>query len=119
MSGAGDLRERIAFDKRETSSDGGGGTTTSWSEQFTVWGGFTHLRGGETVLAGRLEGRHTLVIRVRASTNTRLITSDWRARDARRGTEFAIRDVTLEPMDAGGRPARGYIDLLCESGVGA
>lgn len=112
MTGAGDLRERIAFDKRSTSSDGAGGITTGFSEQFVLWASYKHLRGGETVMAGRLEGRHTAVIRVRASVNSRLINADWRARDARTSATYAIRDVTETPD-------RKWIDLLVESGVAA
>lgn len=109
---AGPQRERIAFDKRDQSSDGGGGITTAFSEQFVLWASYTHLRGGETVIAGRLEGKHPAIIRVRASVNSRLIGTDWRARDERAGTTYAIRDVTWTPD-------RKWIDLLCESGVAA
>lgn len=110
MTGAGELRERIAFDKRSTSSNGAGGTTTAFSEQFVVWAGYTHLRGGETVMAARLDGRHPVVVRVRASTQARLVTTDWQARDKRTGVAYNIRDVTPTTD-------RAFIDFLCESGV--
>lgn len=110
--GAGDLRERVAFDRRVEREDGLGNTVDEWQEQFSVRAGYIHLRGGETVQAARLENRHPQVIRIRASSQSRQITADWRCRDARIGDVFAIRDVT-HTVD------RKWVDLLCERGVAA
>lgn len=104
--GAGRLDRRVTFQSRASSSDGYGGTVTAFADEFTVWGGFTHLRGGETVIASRLEGVHPAVIRVRASSDTEEITTDWRA--VCDGTVYAIRDVT--PVE------RMWIDILVASG---
>lgn len=104
--GAGRLDERVTFQKRGTAADGYGGMETSWSDQFTVWGGFLHLRGGETVLSARLEGVHPAVIRVRASSDTTQITTDWRA--VCDGVVYSIRDVS--PVE------RAFIDLLVAAG---
>lgn len=112
VGGAGRLRERISFAKRIDSVDGHGNQEGDWAHQFTVAGGYTHLRGGETVIASRLENRHPVVIRVRASSDTRKITADWKATDRRTNVDYAIRDVTVDPKGA-------FIDLLCESGVPA
>ena len=109
-TGAGALDQRVAFQKQGSASDAAGGTTTVFEEQFQVAAGFTHLRGGESVLAARLAGTHTQVVRVRSSSLTRTVTTDWRILDARRGTIFNIRDVT--PTDD-----RMYLDFLCQSGV--
>jgi SPP1 family predicted phage head-tail adaptor len=109
-SGAGQLYQRVAFDKETTGSDGYGGTVTGWAEQFQCRAGFTHLRGGESVMAARLEGTHSIVMRVRASTQTRAVTTDWRVRDARSGTIYNIRDIT--PSDD-----RAFLDVLVQSGV--
>lgn len=111
---AGLLTERVTLEKRLMANpdapDDFGNVVAEWIEQGTVAAQFVHLRGGESVMAGRLEGRHTQVIRVRASTLTRQVAADWRVKDARRGTEFAVRDVTPDP-------GRAFIDLLCEGGV--
>lgn len=110
---AGDLDKRVAFDQRETGNPDSpadyGNTIDEWEEQFQCRAAFIHLRGGEAVLAGRLAGRHTQVIRVRACSQTRDVTTDWRVRDARAGTVLNIRDIT--PSDD-----RGWLDILCESG---
>lgn len=118
MSGAkpsaGKLTERVTLAKRveinPDSPNDYGNTVAEWSDQGTVWAEYIHLRGSEAVLTGRLQGRHTQVIRLRASSLTRQIQTDWRVTDARSGTEFAVRDVTIEPD-------RAWISILCESGV--
>ena len=113
---AGALRERVNLSQRETQNQDApndyGNTIDAWVEQGTVATQYIHLRGSETVLAGRLAGQHTQVIRVRASALTRQVSTDWRVTDARTGQEFNVRDVTLDPR-------RRYVDLLCEAGVAA
>lgn len=110
MTGAGDLDQRAAFDKQSATSDGAGGTTTAFAEQFTRWAGFKHLRGGEAVMAGRLAGKHSLIATVRRDSSTMLIGTDWRMRDVRTGEAFNIRDITPTKD-------RAFLELLCESGV--
>jgi SPP1 family predicted phage head-tail adaptor len=107
---AGKLKERVAFDKQTGTPNGRGGTVTTWVEQFACAAQFTYLRGGETVMQGRLTGKQPLVIRVRYSASTTMrATTDWRIRDARKGTVFAIRSIV--PV------ANQWIDITCESGV--
>lgn len=110
MPGAGRLSERIAFDAVTTAADGYGGTIEGFAEQFVVWAGRKFLRGGEGVQAARLEGRQPVILTIRASSQTRVITTDWRARDTRSATVYNIRSV--EPSED-----RAFLDLLCESGV--
>lgn len=111
-TGTGDLNRRFAFDKRGAAGDGHGGTSTAFVEQFVVSAQVTAMRGGESVMQARLAGQHVQVVRVRSSSSTRLVTPTWRARDARSGAIFNIRDVT--PSED-----RAWIDFLCESGVAA
>lgn len=109
-NGAGRLKNRVAFDKRGTGSDGAGGTTTVFVEQFRRAAGFTHLRGGETVLAARLAGQHTIVVRVRADSLTRTVTTGWQVRDLGSGTVYAVRDIEIEEN-------RAFVSLTCQSGM--
>jgi head-tail adaptor len=110
--GSGQLFERVAFDERANVSDGEGNVEGEFVEQFTCRAGFTFLRGGETVIAGRLEGRQPVVVRVRSSSNTREIAPDWRMRDLRTGKEYAVRSV-IPTQD------RLFIDVAVESGTPA
>ncbi|MBD9652001.1 head-tail adaptor protein [Ensifer sp. ENS09] len=116
---AGDLYHRYAFDKREQIDDGAGNTVGRWIEQFSVRAGVINLRGGEAVMAGRLEGKHTQVVFVRASSQTRSISTDWRLRDVRTGAfvngkwtgvSYNIREITRSDD-------RQWIEVLSESGV--
>jgi SPP1 family predicted phage head-tail adaptor len=106
---AGPLRERVVFEKQSSTSDGAGGTTTAWAEQFTRWAEYIHLKNGESVMAGRLEGKHTQVVRVYAKS-ARTVTTDWRLRDKASGRVFNIRDISLSKD-------RAFLEMLCESGV--
>lgn len=107
---AGLLVLRVAFDERSEVDDGYGNTQSDWVERFQCRAAYRHLRGGESVMAGRLEGKHTQIITVRSSSQTRQIDTDWRVRDMRTGQEFNIRDVTHETD-------RQWISLLVERGV--
>ncbi|TJV20609.1 MAG: head-tail adaptor protein [Mesorhizobium sp.] len=113
---AGTLLHRVAFDKRETANPDApadyGNTVSDWVEQFACRAAFIHLRGGETVMASRLQGKHTQVIRVRSSSLTRSVSTDWRVRDTRTAITYNVRDIT--PSDD-----RQFIDILCESGTSA
>ncbi len=112
MTGAGELRERVAFDARIETDDGYGNKRGGFVERFRCSASFTPLRGGETVIASRLEGRQPVVVRIRASSATRLITADWRMRDRRTGVAYAVRSV-IETSD------RKWVDLTVESGTAA
>jgi SPP1 family predicted phage head-tail adaptor len=108
---AGDLRDRVAFDKEVAGDDTYGNTVTGFAEQFAVAAQIRFLRGTEPVIAQRLQGVQPAVITVRASADTKQVDASWRARDTRTGAIFNIRSVT--PSDD-----RAWIDLLCEAGRG-
>lgn len=110
QKGAGALIERVGFEEPVAGSDGGGGTLDGFAERFTCRAGYIHLRGGESVLAARLAGQHSQIIRVRSSSQSRAVTTDWRIVDKRAGTVFNIRDVSPTAD-------RGYVVFLCQSGV--
>lgn len=107
--GAGSLRERVAFDRRGSGSDGGGGVTTAWQERFQRRAAYVHRNSGEAVMAGRLQGKTTLIIRVRADSLTRTVTNTWRARDARTGQGYNILEAT-PTVD------RAWVDFLAQTG---
>lgn len=123
-TGAGHLFYRVAWDMRREAEDGHGNSELDFIEQFQTRAGFTYLRGGETVMASRLEGRQPIVVRVRASGDTRRIEPDWRMRNVREGQWledpdglkywegpiFAVRSIA--PTDD-----RLYLDIMVESGV--
>ena len=78
---AGKLDTRCQFQSQTEISDGGGGSTTTWTTQFTVWGGFAfpRLRSRmEAVAAGAVQTVNSGQLTVRDSSDTRRATKEWR-----------------------------------------
>lgn len=111
MTGAGSLNERVTFSRFVSVEDEYGGQTGVWQDQFTAAASITWSRGGETVLAGRLQGKQPAILRIRTSAAARGITPDWRVRNARTGESFNIRETPREARDS-----RGYLEMLVEAG---
>jgi SPP1 family predicted phage head-tail adaptor len=109
---ASELRERITFSQRGASDDGYGGQTGEFADQFTVAARVRPLKGGEQVMASRLQGLQPVVITVRYSSQTVLIEADWQARDARTGKVYA---VTAPPANTDER--RKFLDILATEGA--
>lgn len=111
-TGGGALNERVTLSRPAPATDDYGGTMDGFEEvtPAPIAAKFMPMRGGETVIAARLTGRSVMVARVRASTLTRGAKPEWRLTDARAGTVYNIRDITLSDD-------RAYLDFLCESGV--
>jgi Phage head-tail joining protein len=118
-SGPGDLRHRVAFDRRKQVDDGYGNTEGDFVEQFMRRAQFIYAGGGESVMAARLEGRGVVKVRVWSCAQTRTISQDWQMRDARSGafvdgvwtgTTYAITEV-----DAVTDPQ--WVYLVVERGV--
>lgn len=112
MIGAGDLRNRVRFERRGL--DANGDPLGAWEEHCTVWTHVKWLRGGETAIAGRLEGRQPVALVIRTSTQSREITTAFRAvtvsgRDVTPGAKLNIKAVSPNPQ-------AGFIDVLAELG---
>lgn len=107
---AAQLYERVEFSKPHRVSDGQGGWEDGWEPQFTCRAGYTRLRGSETVQAARLSGRQPTVIKVRASSASKAVETNWKITDKRTGEELNIRsrEITKD---------RQYVEFLAESGV--
>lgn len=108
--GAGALRELYAWDQRIEIEDGAGNTVGEWHEVFRAAAGRVALKGGEAVLASRLEGRQPHLVTIRNSVNAALVTPDWRCRDVRTGKAYAI--VTHDI-----RPRKDYVDMIVSEGI--
>ena len=107
--GAGPLRERFAFDARVETDDGAGNTTGEWLQQFVVAARREALKGGEAVIAARLENRQPYAVTVRYNPLTARITHEWRARDLRTGETYGISSLVT-------RPRRDYRDFIATQG---
>lgn len=110
---AGSLRERVAFDRRVPVDDGYGNTVAGeFEQQFECAAEFRPRGGSEAVIAARLEGRNVFGVYIRQSIAARQITTEWRMRDVRHGTVYAIDAVD-------GVTDRAWVYLTVESGVPA
>ncbi len=108
---AGRLRETVAWEVRPLQSDGFGNRHGAFVESFRCAAGFEVKSGDDAVLAGKLEGRQTILVRVRAYPDTRSLDSDWRMRDVRTDITYA---VVAPPAET---PDRQFIDVEVERGV--
>lgn len=109
--GAGDLRERVKFQKRGGTEDGYGNEVPGqWEDQFTRAAHFIMKPGSESVLAARLQGTQPVTMILRYDDQTRTIGTDWRAVDTRDNTAYAIR--ASADMDR----KRQWWSLVCVAG---
>jgi SPP1 family predicted phage head-tail adaptor len=109
--GAGQMQERVAFDKRTGVDDGYGNIVPGpFEEQFRAWAKFVRLNASETVMAGRLESHTAIIMQIHPSSLAKQIDTDWQARDVRRGTHYNIREISEDP-------SHQLFELLAESNV--
>lgn len=109
--GAGKLRELIAFEVRQNLDDGFGNEVSGpWQEQCRANAERLPLKGGEAVLASRLQGKQPYLLTVYWNLATSQVTPDWRAVDVRTGAVYAIQTAVA-------RERRDYIDMMCVEGV--
>lgn len=87
----GKMRTRVAFQREVNTSDGAGGNTVTWETVYTVWGEFNPVSQRESLQAGRLEALTSGTLTVRSSTDTRVVTEQWRAYFD--STPFQIRSI--------------------------
>lgn len=107
---AGELREKVAFDKRTIVIDDYGNERSVFAEQFQRPARIQPLRGGEAVQQARLGGVQPVIIVVRQDAQTLLIATDWQARDVRANRIYSIQSVAN--MDE----HNAYLDILATEG---
>ena len=100
----------VSFDDRVAADDGMGNTEGDWAEKFQCRAGFSYMRGGEAVIASRLEGVQPILVRVRSTPETLQIEPDWQMRDVRTGVAYNIRSIAATTD-------RKWLDLVVQSGV--
>lgn len=109
-SGTAGQLAHVAFDTPRYQPDGAGGEDRIWVEQFRARARISYARGSEAIEAARLQGRAVYKVRLRGSTESRAVTTDWAMRDLRGGAVFNIREVD-------GLTDRRWVYLVVETGV--
>jgi SPP1 family predicted phage head-tail adaptor len=106
---AGKLRDRVTFQSRRDEPDGFGNVVSTWAGDFSRWCNVRYLRGSETVIAARLEGRQPVIITVRKDPQTDLVEPGMRCMV--NGRTYNIREYPRPSDD------RMMYEFLAESGV--
>jgi SPP1 family predicted phage head-tail adaptor len=99
----GALRERLHFQSRATADDGFGNQIPAgdFETRFTIFGHLHPLRGSETVIASRLEGRQPYILTVRMTGATKQVNEAWQIVDAHDANR--IFSITAPPTDPDGK----------------
>lgn len=110
MATAGQLRERVTVQRRSEVSDGAGNYLSDWANLYTsLPARIIPLRGGETVIASKLQGTGIVNIVVRYSSESAAVTTEDRIVH---GSEtYNIRYISNE--DERDR----FLTFMCERGV--
>lgn len=114
VKGAGDLNRRMQLFRRALVDDGHGSMVPGGEFELvtTVWAHLHPLKGGESVIASRLEGRQPHILTLRQSGVTREMDESWQVADARLPERvFAIK---APPTDPDGK--RAFFEVLVEEG---
>lgn len=109
--GSGDLREKFTIRRAALTDDGYGGQIETWSDYLTCAAEITFSRGGETVIAARLQAQQPAILRVRNFAASRDIKPTDKAVNTRTGEVFNIREYPREARDR-----RGYLEFLVQAG---
>lgn len=110
MIGAGRLRHRVRFLRRNVAADGYGNETGALELVCEVWGEMMQARGRETLEAGRLGEVVGAVLTVRDSPAMRAILASDTVRHE--GVDWNIRSGPIPLLKA-----RGFLEFGLERGV--
>ncbi|EBA18396.1 hypothetical protein RSK20926_11774 [Roseobacter sp. SK209-2-6] len=83
----GGLKLHVSFDAPAEVPDGAGGFGSGWAQRFTCRAEPIYSSGGEVLNASRLQGKAAYKIRIHQSAMAKLIETNWRMRDLRRGAQ--------------------------------
>lgn len=103
---AGDLSVRATFERPIQSRDEDGQIVQGWTAGFTAWVNVRYLRGGEAVMQARMQSHSPAILTIRASSQSRQVTSEWRAR-----IDGRVFDVKEDPRPT---PDRAFVEMLAE-----
>lgn len=106
----GRLRSRIYLQSRDLASDGMGSMIPAgeFVTRHEVWAELRPMRGSETVIAARLEGRQPFIVTVRRSSATLQVNTAWRI--VEKADPNRIHAITAPPSDPTGE--REVLEIL-------
>lgn len=105
---AGQLNKRVAFfSPVETLRSPTGGSKAGWNEEFSAWASVRFLRGGEQVMASRMQGKRPAIITVRKRSEVEQVSLDWTVQFD--GLTYQVRELP-KPVDG-----TALVELLVEA----
>lgn len=108
--GAGNLRNKIILQRR--TADANGDLLGPFEDVITRRAEIIYLRGGEPVMAQRLQGVQPAVVAVYADSVTRTVTNAWRLIDDR---TKQIHEITAPPTMTADRQ---WVEILTTARAG-
>ena len=108
---AGMLSKRATFQRPHKAKDADGKVIPTYPDAFTAWVNLKPLRGGESVMASRIQSRAPAVVTFRTSTQAREVTSEWRV--VIDGRIYEAKEDPRETQD------RAMFEMLVEGGGNA
>ncbi len=84
-----------------------GGSKEGWDERFIAWVAVRYLRGGEAVMASRMQGRRPAILILRKRDVLRKIGLDWIVRFG--GQSYQVRELP-KPREDG-----ATVEMLVEA----
>ncbi|UGX87119.1 phage head completion protein [Phyllobacterium meliloti] len=114
--GAGDLKYLFSFQKRGDVDDGFGGVIVGTGPFATVFEAAARLipmRGSETVIAGRLNGKQPYSCTFRGShAMARTVNNAWQLVDARTGKIYQVFSPTVDNDQN-----NAFLDMIIQEGA--
>ena len=108
---AGKLRDRVAFESPDGTTDSYGNPSDGWGNSRTVWADVRERTGKEKMDAGAVAAVRMATVRIRKNSTTEAITTSDRV--TIRGELWNIRSIAQ--IDSKG----AMLEMTCEAGVAA
>lgn len=108
------LDARATFQRPERGRDQHGNIIEGWQDMHMATAGIRYLRGGEDVMAARLQSKMPAIVTVRNCAAARKITSEWRVTIRERSGIERLFDLKEDP-----RPTEGaaHLEMLVEARI--
>lgn len=103
------MRFRVRFERR--AADANGDLIGAWRTLFETRARLQNIRGGETVMAERLEGNQPVIITIHWQSAAASLTTADRVVDARSGQIYDIKNITPDEW-------RKWVDVLATAKAG-
>ncbi len=111
---AGALDHRATFQRPIHNRDEDGQLHQGWADEFTAWANVRYLRGGEAVMAARMQSHTPAILTIRNSASARQVTSEWRALVRDRSGVERVFELREDPRPT---PGAAMLEMLAESGA--